>query len=78
MKWRLMVNVTTPDGDWQQEYESERDSLRNARFAIGFATGYACAFGIPPEQISMRPERWIDHDDGHAGGYPHFCEWNGE
>lgn len=22
---------------------------------------------------SVRPDRYVDWDDGHAGGYPHYC-----
>jgi hypothetical protein len=71
--WRLIVTVKTPEKTWEQTYESYHDSITDWRFAAGFAAGFAHAHGIPAEQMTCRLEQWIDYDDGHSGGYPHWC-----
>lgn len=73
-KWRLTITVTTPEKTWEQTYESERDTAQDWRWVAGFATGFAAAHHVLPEQIQLTLEQWVDFDDGHAGGYPHWCK----
>jgi hypothetical protein len=73
--WRLTATVTELDGHvWMNVYVSERDALQSRRFTAGFVNGFAHAHNIRPEQISIELDKWIDFDDGHYGGYPHWCK----